>query len=131
MKLHVQEIKIGKRIRKEFGDLEELKESLNKHGLMNPVVVNKNKELIAGHRRLESAKLLGWEYIEVTFVETEDEASMLELEIEENIKRKNLSETELEEASIRLDKLRNPNILKRLFNIILEYIKKLFRKNSS
>lgn len=127
MKLHIQEIKLSTRIRKDLGDIETLKESLHRHGLMNPVSVNKNNELIAGHRRLESAKQLGWEYIEVTYIDTDNEADMLALEIEENVRRKDLSETELEEALKRLEKLRKSNWFEKLLHKIVEYIKALYQ----
>ena len=115
MQLKITDIKIKKRIRKDLGDLSPLMESLRDHGLMNPVVVNRKHELIAGHRRLESARRLGWEHIEATVMDTAGELGMLELEVEENILRRDFSADELAEARNKLEKLRNPGFFKRLW----------------
>ena len=115
MQLKITDIKIKKRIRKDLGDLSPLMESLRDHGLMNPVVVNRKHELIAGHRRLESARRLGWEHIEATVMDTVGELGMLELEVEENILRRDFSADELAEARKKLEKLRNPGFFKRLW----------------
>ena len=124
MQMSVDDIIIKERIRKNLGDLDPLMESMRNHGLMNPIVVNIKNELIAGHRRLEAAKRLGWNTVDVTVNDSDNHADQLEMEIEENVQRKNLSSEELADAYIRLDKLRNPSIIKR----IIQWFKKLFRK---
>ena len=107
MQLPIEDIKIKKRIRKDLGDLTSLIDSLRNHGLMNPVVVTKNNELIAGHRRIESAKVLGWKSIDVMVLDKISELEKLELEIEENVARKDFSGDELEDARARLEALKN------------------------
>lgn len=78
----------------------ELAESLRAHGLMQPVVVRpvaSGYELIAGHRRLEAAKLLGWtEIAAVVRDETDDRAYILTLV--ENLQREDLTADEEAEA---------------------------------
>ena len=101
-------------------------DSLRNHGLMNPVVVTKKNELIAGHRRIESAKVLGWKSIDVMVLDKISELEKLELEIEENVARKDFSEDELEDARARLEALKNPGILKRILNAIIRLINSLF-----
>ena len=64
MLVRISEIQVKKRIRKDSGNINELSESMNIHGLMNPIVLTREYQLIAGFRRLESAKKLGWENIE-------------------------------------------------------------------
>jgi ParB family chromosome partitioning protein len=115
MLLQLGDIKIKKRIRKNLGDLQPLMKSLRDHGLMNPVVVSRRLELIAGYRRLESARRLGWEHIEATVMEMSGELPMLELEIEENVQRRDFSREELAEALKRLEKLRNPGFFRRIW----------------
>ena len=115
MLLHIGDIKIKKRIRKDLGDLAPLMESLRDHGLMNPIVVNLRHELIAGHRRLEAARRLGWPQIEATVMDPGGELGMLELELEENVLRRDFSPDELAEARKKLEKLRNPGLLRRLW----------------
>jgi ParB family chromosome partitioning protein len=58
MQMRIDEIIVRKRVRKDLGDVSQLMESMKNHGLMNPIVVTSEKELIAGHRRLDSAKRL-------------------------------------------------------------------------
>ena len=99
----------------QLGDLQSLMDSLDVRGLMNPVTVNSDYELIAGHRRLESARRLGWEMIEVQVVEAPDELSMLELELEENLHRLDFTAIELSQARERIEKLRNPGFLRRIW----------------
>ncbi len=126
MQLPIEDIKIKKRIRKDLGDLTSLIDSLRSHGLMNPVVITKNNELIAGHRRIASAKVLGWKSIEVMVLDKISELEKLELEIEENVVRKDFSGDELEDAMARLEALKNPGIFKRILTAIIRLINSLF-----
>jgi ParB/RepB/Spo0J family partition protein len=74
----------------------ELADSLREHGLLQPVVVRPRGaayELIAGHRRLEAAKMLGWtEIAAVVRDETDDQAYILTLV--ENLQREDLTPKE-------------------------------------
>ena len=60
MLVKIDDIKIKKRVRRNLGDMDALKESLRMYGLLNPITLNENNELIAGERRLQAAKALGW-----------------------------------------------------------------------
>jgi ParB family chromosome partitioning protein len=115
MKIALDQITIKKRVRMQLGELQSLMDSLDARGLMNSVTVNSDYELIAGHRRLESARRLGWEMIEVQVVEAPDELGMLELELEENLHRLDFTDLELSQARARIEKLRNPGFLKRIW----------------
>jgi len=128
MRLPLDEIKIKQRIRHDLGDLRQLMESLQEYGLMSPIIVNKKHELIAGHRRLEAARGLGWQFIEVRVMDRASAVYNLELEIEENVRRKDLSDQELDEALRRLEKLRNPGIFKRMLSALVSLLKRLFGK---
>ncbi len=128
MNMRIDEIEIGKRVRKDLGDLKPLMESLRLYGLLNPVVVNRNKELIAGHRRLESARLLGWKHIEVKVLEAESDVQMLELEIEENLHRRSLAVDELADAYNLLDRLKNPSLMRKILNAIRRFFASIFRR---
>jgi ParB family chromosome partitioning protein len=122
----LSKIKLKKRVRKDLGDLGSLISSLRKFGQLTPIILNTHYELIAGHRRFESAKRLGWETISAIIVERESDLEMLELEIEENIQRRDLSADELSDGFDRLDGMRNPGLLRRFFSWLLQLIKKLF-----
>ena len=54
---------VKKRIRRHLGDIEALMESLKKYGQLSPIIIDRGYELIAGFRRLEAAKRLGWKVI--------------------------------------------------------------------
>ena len=58
MLVNINDIKIKKRVRRDLGDLEALKNSLRTYGLLNPITINGKYELIAGERRLQAAKQL-------------------------------------------------------------------------
>ena len=95
MKLKIEEIKIGSRIRQELGDLNSLKSSIKEVGLLSPILVNFEKELVCGMRRLEACRQLGWKEIEVKIVDTSaDNVKKLDLEYNENIGRLTLTEEE-------------------------------------
>ena len=72
MLINIDEIKIKKRVRKDLGDLETLKDSLRRYGLLSPITINTRNELVAGQRRLESAKQLGWTTITANVVDAEN-----------------------------------------------------------
>ena len=130
MVVAIADIKIKKRVRQDLGDIEGLMKSLDLYGLLNPVIINTKNELIAGHRRLEAAKRLGWQNIRVIQIDITDKLSLLELEMEENIQRLDFTEDELRDGLAKLDKLRNPNIFKRLWQNIADFFSDIFSSNA-
>lgn len=126
MEIQIAKIVLKKRVRKDLGDLRSLMKSMRTYGLMNPIIINNKMELIAGHRRLESAKQLGWRTIPALIVDKESELEKLELEIEENLHRRNLTADELAEGYKRVDKLKNPGFFRRFFRAIANFFRRLF-----
>ena len=119
MIVKIDDIKIKKRVRRDLGDLEALKDSLKQYGLMNPITLNSKYELVAGERRLEAAKSLGWEIINAIVLDKNvDKLHQLEMELEENNQRKEFTDDELLEGYKRLERLRNPSILMRILTFI-------------
>ena len=96
MNIEISKIKVRKRIRREPGDISTLMNSMVKHGLINPIVINSKHELLAGHRRLQAARKLKWKTIEVKVVDASDRLDKLNIEMEENISRKDFTREELE-----------------------------------
>lgn len=96
MFIPIEKIIVKDRIRKDFGDIQELAEDIKKNGLINPPVINKDYELLAGERRLRACKSLGWEQMPVNMMDTRDALHDLEVEISENETRKDFSRTERE-----------------------------------
>ena len=126
MQVPVNEIKIKKRVRKDLGDLDDLKFSMNRYGLLNPITINSNYELVAGHRRLEAAKALGWTEIEAIMINTRDKLTLLEIELEENNQRKPFTDTELLAGLEALKKLRNPGFFARLKQRFADFFQRHF-----
>ena len=128
MLIRISEIQIKKRIRKDFGNLNELAESMNSHGLMNPIVLTSDYILIAGQRRLESAKKLGWKNIEATIIDASTKIDKLEMEIEENLHRKDFTTDEIVDAYSKLEKLKNPCFIRKLLQRIGNFFRNFFRR---
>lgn len=94
MKIQISEIKIGKRYRKDIGDLTELCESIKKVGLLHPIVLDKDNNLIVGYRRIAAYKQLKFEEIECTKISNLDELLKLQSESDENKCRKDFTPEE-------------------------------------
>ena len=131
MQVLIKDIKIKKRVRKDLGDLEMLKDSLKRFGLMNPITINSQNELVAGHRRLEAAKALGWISIDAVQVDTKDKLLLLELELEENVQRKPFTDDELYDGYEALEKLRNPSFFTKLLMKLQSFFEKVFDKKEA
>ncbi len=127
MEISIDRIKVKKRIRRDPGNLKPLMDSMEKYGLMNAVVINEKNELIAGERRYESAKKLGWHTIPVKVIKGTTKAERLEMEIDENTQRLNLTSDEIADAYIRLDKMKNPGLFRRIWNFIINLIKRILK----
>lgn len=81
-----------KRQRRELTGIDEMAESIQRIGLINPPVVRRdNHELVAGERRFTAILKLGWTHMPVQYVEDLDEEELYAIELEENIKRVDLS----------------------------------------
>jgi ParB family transcriptional regulator, chromosome partitioning protein len=76
---------------------EQLAESIKKIGLLQPIVVRINSlgsfEVVAGNRRINACKKLGWRKISCHLVELDDK-SAFEVSIIENIQRQTLNPVE-------------------------------------
>lgn len=127
MQIALEDIKVKRRVRQKPEEIESLMDSMKRYGLLNPITVNSRFVLIAGERRLEAAKRLGWHTINAVVLNETDKISELEMEIEENTQRSNFTEKELMEAYARLERLRNPNLLLRIWRAIVDFFKGLFR----
>ncbi|HYW81432.1 MAG TPA: ParB/RepB/Spo0J family partition protein [Thermoguttaceae bacterium] len=77
--------------------LQTLRESIESHGLLQPVVVRKvdddRYQLVAGERRLRAAIQAGWADVPANVIEADDRESA-ELAIVENLQRKDLNPLE-------------------------------------
>ena len=126
MKISVDDVIVKKRIRKDDGDIESLAESLKQYGQISPIVINKNNVLIAGGRRLKAAKLLGWRTISAVVLESDTELERLELEVEENVQRRDFNMDEVAEASQKIYRLKNPGFFRQIWRAIVRFFRRLF-----
>jgi N6-adenosine-specific RNA methylase IME4/ParB-like chromosome segregation protein Spo0J len=90
--LPIDGIRVGVRYRQDLGDLRTLAASIAEVGLLHPVVVTPEGRLIAGQRRLEACRLLGWAEVPVTVVNLLQAARG---EAHENFVRKDLLPSEI------------------------------------
>lgn len=79
------------RQRKELAGIEELGASIARNGLINPILVTEDLVLVAGERRLTACRALGWTAIPVHFTSDLSPHELEILELEENVKRVDLS----------------------------------------
>lgn len=91
----IAQITVENRQRKDLGDIESLAQSLRDDGQLHPIVISPEFILVAGERRLEAAKSLGWDTILAHFTTDLSESELLKLEIEENARRQNFNWKEL------------------------------------
>ena len=128
MLVPIEDIKVKKRIRKDMGDIDALAESMKRLGQISPIVITKKNILVAGGRRLEAARSLGWRTISAVVAEIPDEITMLEFEVEENIQRRSFTQEETDDAVRKMHQLRNPSLLRRVINAIIGFFKWLFKR---
>lgn len=94
-RIAISSIKVVDRVREDYGDIEGLAASLRQGGLVQPIVVDEKSRLIAGGRRLKAATMLGWTQIDACIVTNLTPLQKLDLEVQENLVRKDLTDAEI------------------------------------
>ena len=113
--LNFDEVIVEDRLRSDYGDVEELAESIWRNGLIHPICLAPNNRLIAGGRRLEALLHIGnlklvteepghssmialghktlEESVHFFYFDVDPQAidTLTELELEENVMRKEMS----------------------------------------
>jgi ParB family chromosome partitioning protein len=93
----IQKITFGRKLlRNPRISLEDLLVSIKQKGLINPPLVrlkDDHYELVAGHRRFEACKLLGWQNITCHIVDVDDK-NAYEISLIENVQQKTMSPIE-------------------------------------
>lgn len=128
MLVPIEDIKVKKRIRKDMGDITALADSMKRFGQISPILITKKNILVAGGRRLEAARSLGWRTINAIEVDISDELTKLEYELEENAQRRDFNGEETDEAVRKIQRLRNPPLFLRVIIAIIGFFKRLFKK---
>jgi ParB-like chromosome segregation protein Spo0J len=91
----IDRIEIRERHREDLGDIAGLAESIERLGLLQPIVLTKDGVLVAGERRIAAVLSLGWQQIDAVIAEDLDDAvALLTAERDENTCRKAFTPTE-------------------------------------
>lgn len=108
--MNISEIKIGeiklyaKNQKKHPEDqIENIAKSIEKYGFMQPIVLDKNNEIIIGHGRYLAAKRVGLEQLPCVYAESLTETQVKELRILDN--KLNESEWDIEALKLDLEEL--------------------------
>lgn len=78
---------VSDRSRVDFGDIKSLSESIKAHGLLYPIIINEQLELLEGERRLRACKLLEWPKIDCRIISTLTPDDKLIIELVGNIRK--------------------------------------------
>ncbi len=104
-KVSIETVKVGTRFRKEAGDIEKLAASIKDLGLLHPLVVDNDYNLVSGWRRLQAVIANGDTEVVVRRVDgLEDAQKALRAEAEENSCREDFTPLEACSLGIALEK---------------------------
>lgn len=102
----VASIQTGERFREDYGDIDDLASSIRTYGLLQPIVISREHRLIAGGRRLAAHLRLGLENIQALYRDEVDDLLARELELEENVRRKDLTWQERAKLVLEIDTIK-------------------------
>lgn len=106
MLLLISKIKVSQRMRKDYGDISSLSSSIKKFGLLHPIVIDEDNNLVAGERRLKACKQLKLKEIECKRKSELTPLEKAELELEENLMRKAFTWQEEIKGKLQIDKIK-------------------------
>lgn len=110
----ISDVSVGERGRKYMGDLPGLIESIKTVGLINPITLTIDNQLVCGARRLEACRQLGWTSIPFTRLHSRDDAILqLLTERDENTCHKPMCPSELVALGRKLEALERPRAKQR------------------
>lgn len=128
MQIPLEQIIVKKRIRKELGNINALADSMKRVGQISPIVITEQNLLLAGGRRLEAAKLLGWRTINAVTFKLPEGVTNLEIEMAENSQRRDFTAEESGQAMRQLYRQQHPGFLRRIWNAIAGFFSKLLKR---
>jgi len=104
--IHIDSIVIPDRLRKDYGNIDALADSLERYGFLQPVLLDDNNYLIAGGRRLTAARQAG--ITDIPFYRKSDlpDDIKLEMELEENVQRQEMHWKERALAILKIHRLK-------------------------
>jgi ParB/RepB/Spo0J family partition protein len=104
--LPLDKITIEDRTREDFGDIDELADSIVQHGVLQPITVDQDYRLLAGERRYRAARMAEFDTIPAIVHPVSGDVDRYEIELIENIHRKDLSWLERARLERRILELR-------------------------
>ena len=84
-------VKRDERQRRDLENIPELADSIRRLGLIHPLVVTRELQLVTGERRHAACSLLKWTTVPVQYTDELDPLTLQAIELEENIKRQDIS----------------------------------------
>lgn len=116
--LYLDEIDPGTRLRQDYGDIPGMMASLKKNGQLQPIGINQDGRLVFGGRRYFAFRALQelgetdangqpFDRIKVVRHQTLTEADLREMELEENIQRKDMTWQEITMATLEIHQLKS------------------------
>ena len=106
------DVKVGERFREEMGEIDDLVDSIKDKGLIQPILIDHEDNLLAGGRRLSASIEAGLKTIPAATQEVHGELDSREIELIENTMRKDFTWVEranLERRIFDLRKEKNPD----------------------
>jgi len=101
----LSDITVQDRARQDFGDLEALKESIKAKGILQPITLTSDLVLLAGGRRFQACTDLGLESIPAILRDSSDLLDSKEIELMENVFRKDFTWQERAKLTAEIDEL--------------------------
>lgn len=86
--IKLDDITLDDRYRKDMGNIEDLAQSIKEKGILQPITLDTNLHLLAGGRRFAAAQILELKEIPALIREIEGDIDAREIELVENIHRK-------------------------------------------
>lgn len=92
----LENIKVGERFRKDLGDMDGFIRAVEIRGfIFEPIIIDREDNLLAGGRRYEAYRRLGKVTIPAIYLDDVDDIVAREIELEENIHRKDFTQWEV------------------------------------
>ena len=95
----------GDRFRKDYGEIDSLADSIREKGILQPITLDPNMNILAGGRRYTAAKIAQIALIPALVREIEGEIDAREIELMENIQRKEMNWQERVALTSEIDRL--------------------------
>lgn len=103
----ITDLRISKnRQREEVKDIDKLADSIAEFGILEPIIIDDEGNLIAGFRRTSAAMLLGWDTVPAIRRTDLSDIDKKRIELEENIQRQQLTWAEEAKAITEINTIR-------------------------